>query len=308
MLQTGVMVEWEQCVPAQDAGHSTSLQGCAVLIPLISCGKPAQAKRRCGAHTSRLLQHTLKVAITVHVVNAPSGRPELGVLDPLCGVRGALAAVWAVPLLARHDRGGVRRMHKHVVGLVRLAHLHLADLLADRDERVAEAVELILGLGLRRLNHERARHRPRHCRRVEAVVDEALGDVLDLDAGCVLDRADVEDELVRARAVLAGEKHRVVVFETRHHVVCLEDGVGRRLREAGRAHHRHVGERDGQDQRRAKRRGSHRAERLRARRLLGQRARRDDGVCGQERREVRLDADGAHAGAAAAVRDAERLV
>ena len=37
-------------------------------------------------------------------------------------------------------------------------------------------------------------------------------------------------------------------------------------------------------------------------------ARRHDRVAGQERRQVRGDADRAHAGAAAAVRDAERLV
>ena len=49
--------------------------------------------------------------------------------------------------------------------------------LADRDESVAEAVELRLGLGLGGLNHERTGDRPRHRRRVETVVHQALRDV-----------------------------------------------------------------------------------------------------------------------------------
>ena len=85
-----------------------------------------------------------------------------------------------------------------------------ADLVADRDHRVAEAVELGEVLRLGRLDHQRARDRERHRRRVEAVVDEALGDVVDGDAGGLRDRAQVEDALVRDEPVGPAVEHRVV--------------------------------------------------------------------------------------------------
>ena len=76
---------------------------------------------------------------------------------------------------------------------------------ADRDHRVAEPVELAEVLGLGRLDHQRAGHRERHRRRVEAVVDQPLGDVVDADAGRLGDAAQVEDALVRDQpAVAAG--------------------------------------------------------------------------------------------------------
>jgi hypothetical protein len=81
--------------------------------------------------------------------------------------------------------------------------LDRADLGADRDQRIAEAIQLGLGLALGRLDHQRAGHREAHRRRVEAEVHEALGDVLDLDAAGLLEVAAVEDELVRAGPVLA---------------------------------------------------------------------------------------------------------
>jgi hypothetical protein len=74
------------------------------------------------------------------------------------------------------------------------------------------------------------------------------------------------------------------------------------------AHHGDVGVADGQDERGAKGRGGHGAKGRHLGRLVGQRARGDDRVAGQEGRQVGLHADGAHAGPAAAVGDAEGLV
>ena len=62
-------------------------------------------------------------------------------------VAGSEQPVTECDLLVReHHCCSVRRVLEHVVSLVRLALLHRADLLADRDERVAEAVELCHGL------------------------------------------------------------------------------------------------------------------------------------------------------------------
>ena len=76
------------------------------------------------------------------------------------------------------------------------------------DHRLDEAVELGEVLRLGRLDHERARDRERHGRRVEAVVDEALRDVVDGDTGRRGERTQVEDALVRDEAVVARVEHR----------------------------------------------------------------------------------------------------
>jgi hypothetical protein len=70
------------------------------------------------------------------------------------------------------------------------------------DHRGDEAVEFGLRFRFGRLDHDRAGHREADRRRVEAVVHQALGDVDLGDAGGGLDRADVEDALVRDAALL----------------------------------------------------------------------------------------------------------
>lgn len=59
-------------------------------------------------------------------------------------------------------------------------------------------VQLRLALALCRLNHKRAGHRPTHGGRVVAVVHQALGNVLSLDACRLLQGPHVKDELVCA--------------------------------------------------------------------------------------------------------------
>ena len=65
----------------------------------------------------------------------------------------------------------VRGVHERVVVRRPLPRRDGERLGADRDHRLDEAVELGEVLGLGRLDHQRARHRERHRRRVEAVVD-----------------------------------------------------------------------------------------------------------------------------------------
>jgi hypothetical protein len=74
-----------------------------------------------------------------------------------------------------------------------------------------EAVELGQRFALGRLDHQRARYREAQRRRVEAVVDQALGHVFGADAGGLGQRAEVEDALVRHTAApfIAGVQHRV---------------------------------------------------------------------------------------------------
>ncbi|GJC97616.1 putative metal-dependent RNase [Colletotrichum higginsianum] len=190
----------------------------------------------------------------------------------------------------------VRRHFEDVALSGLLALLDLADLLTDADERVDEAVELLLALALRRLNHERVAHGPAHRRRVEAVVLEALGDIDRLDARRRAERPRVEDELVRAPAVLVGVEDLVVRLEAREDVVGVEDGRLGREAQAVVAHERVVRPADGQNAGAAVRRAGHHG-------LPGL-----GRAAGQVRAEVLLDADGSNTGTAAAVRDAEGLV
>ena len=96
--------------------------------------------------------------------------------------RRRVPVVRVVPLAGQRV-GRVRRVPQDVVGHRHLAAGDLLDLAPDRDHRVAEPVELAEVLALGRLHHERAGDGEGHRRRVEAVVDQPLGDVVDGDAG-----------------------------------------------------------------------------------------------------------------------------
>lgn len=145
----------------------------------------------------------------------------------------------------------MRRHLEHVALPRLLAPFHSSNLLANRYQRIAEAVELLLALALRGLNHERVRHRPRHSRGMESVVLKTLRHVDGLDARRVLELADIEDEFVGAAAVVVRVDDGVVWLEAREDVVCVEEGYLRGLREADGAHHLDVGPADGQDARAA---------------------------------------------------------
>src|SRR6266550_1823592 len=99
---------------------------------------------------------------------------------------------------------GVRRIREQVVAAGLRPVLHLADLLADRDQRVAETIQLFLRLALGGLDHQGAGDRERDRRWMEAVIDDALRDILHLDAGGGLEGPAIDDALVRDQAVLPG--------------------------------------------------------------------------------------------------------
>ena len=80
--------------------------------------------------------------------------------------------------------------------------------------------ELRFRLGFGRLNHQRIRHGPAHCRRVEAVIHKALGDVFGGDS----DRSKlsrIHHELVGDSSIASFEQNRLMAFQTFCHVVCV---------------------------------------------------------------------------------------
>jgi hypothetical protein len=244
-----------------------------------------------------------EVAVAVDVVHAADGGPEFGLADELAREGGGLARVGPRPFIGGDDLRGVRGVFERVVGFVGFAGddgLHLA---VDGDHRIAETVELDLRFALGRFDHERAGDGERQGRGVVAVIHETLGGVFGFDA-VFLPAAQIDDALVGDQAGCAAIKNREIVLQAGGDVVGVEDGDFGGLGESVGAHHADIHPRDNQDGRAAPRRGGDGAEVLAALVVDG----RDDDVTGEERREVRGDADGPHAGAAAAVRDAEGFV
>src|SRR2546425_4285159 len=103
--------------------------------------------------------HGHKVPVPVRSVHAPDGGPYF---VPPRGGRwegGALPRVGALPAVIDDVLQRVGRVAEQVVVARAPPLLDLADLLADRDQRVAEPVQLLLRFTLAGLDHERARDR-----------------------------------------------------------------------------------------------------------------------------------------------------
>ncbi|CUH41249.1 hypothetical protein RUM4293_00117 [Ruegeria atlantica] len=167
----------------------------------------------------------------------------------------------------------------------------------DGQHGVAEAVQLILGFRLGWLDHQGAGHRPGHGGRVEAGINQTLGDVVDADLRRLVQGSGVEDAFMRHTARVRGVEDRIGLLQACRDVVGVQDCHFRGLRQTGAAHQQHIGPADRQNGRRAEGRGRDRTHGSAVFRVAGQ-------VLGQ----MRLDADRTHAGAAAAMRDAEGLV
>ena len=89
---------------------------------------------------------------------------------------------------------------------------------------------------------------------MEAIVDEPLGDVFDLDARRRLERAGVENALVSHEPVLPGVQQLHGAGEPPGHVVGVEDRNFGGVRESRPAHHADVHPRDREDRGAAPRR------------------------------------------------------
>ncbi|MPL94939.1 hypothetical protein SDC9_41102 [bioreactor metagenome] len=233
--------------------------------------------------------------VAIDVVDPADGRPVLVLAEGAGREAALLAAVGPVPV--RHQildrvRGAAQRA---VLG-ADAARGDVVDLGPDRLHRGDEAVKLGLGFRFRRFDHQRAGHRPAHRRRVEAVVDQPLRDVVDRHPH-LGEGAGVEDALMRHPAAVAHEEDRIGGLQPRRDVICVQDRDPRRLSEPRTAHHQAIGPGDQQDRGRTIGRGTHRPLDT-----------ADLRVARQMRREMRLHPDRAHARATTAMRDGEGLV
>ena len=107
--------------------------------------------------------------------------------------------------LAHQSARGVRRAAQQRVVLARSTPPTPTRSISPLIAIIASTEPVQLGevLGLGRLDHQRPGNRERHRRRMEAVVDEPLRDVVDAHAGVLGDLAQVEDALVRHQAGVA---------------------------------------------------------------------------------------------------------
>mmetsp|Transcript_69105 Transcript_69105/g.205648 ORF Transcript_69105/g.205648 Transcript_69105/m.205648 type:complete len:393 (-) Transcript_69105:2027-3205(-) len=254
------------------------------------------------AASASLLVPELELAVTQGVVDACHRGPELAPLEqPGHGEGGLLTRVGVGPLARADLMLGVGRVLQRVIlGWPRTV-LDLPDLLPDGDHRIAEAVELRLVLRLCGLHHQGVGHGPGHCRRVEAVVLQPLRNILLNDARLPPEVRAVNDELMRAPVVRVGGNNGVVGREPGLHVICVEDGIPRRVCDAPNAEHRAEHPRDARDAGLAPGGRGDRAQ-------IAARGGGNDGVVRQVRGQVLAHADGAEARATAAMRDAEGLV
>src|SRR6185436_7537323 len=123
--------------------------------------------------------------------------------------------------------------------------LHLRGILfglaLNRNHRLDEPVELLLRLGLGRLDQQALRHEQREVsgRRVEAVIEQPLGEVHRVDAELLRLPLERDDELVARTTSRVGGVESCLL-QTREHVVGVECSVFGDALHAGATEHAHV--------------------------------------------------------------------
>src|SRR5262245_52231861 len=188
-----------------------------------------------------------QVAIAIDIVDAPDGGPIFirpgyspwkAALRARIGprptiFRDVLGRMWCQPKRGSRDRD--------------VARLDLGDFLPNRDHCVAEPIELLLRFGFRRLDHQGPRNRKAHSGRVEAVVDEAFGYVVDCYAAGFLQPPRINDAFMRDAAGIIAVKNRKMRVESRCDIVRAKDRDLGCSAQPVRAHHQNIGQRDRQD-------------------------------------------------------------
>ena len=101
----------------------------------------------------------------------------------------------------------MRRTLERVVFRRPVTVLHLGDFRANTQHRADEPVQLSLGFALGRLDHQGARHRERHGWRMEAVIHQALGDILLADPGLRFKRSQIENAFMGHATIATGVEH-----------------------------------------------------------------------------------------------------
>jgi hypothetical protein len=165
-----------------------------------------------------------ELAIALHVVQSAHGWPVLVTAQVGQGIGRPFARIGMGPLGGQQRLGRVRGVLEQVVPRgcisVSISRISWRMAIMASQKRSSSA----LRFAFRGLDHQRARDGEGHGRRVEAVVHEALGHVLGLDARRFLERAQIDDALVGDPALLAAVDDREVILQALGDVVGVENG------------------------------------------------------------------------------------
>ena len=127
--------------------------------------------------------------------------------------------IFSIPDIRRQIACRMRRMGQRAFIAGECAFLNRPYFAPNGDHRRAEPFKLGQWLTFGRLDHQRARHRKGHGGCVEAIIHQPFGDIIDSDAGFVLQRAQVDDTFVSYQTVLASVEYREMVFKAAGQIV-----------------------------------------------------------------------------------------
>ena len=141
------------------------------------------------------------------------------------------------PFVGHDAFRGVRGILQRVVFFVETPLFHSDQFSMDGDQRIAVSIKFLQRFAFGWFDHQGAGNRPTHGGRVKSVIHEALGHILDFDAGALLPLAEVEDAFVGHSSAFALVEDGEMRIEALCHVVGVEDGDLGRVLESGGAHH-----------------------------------------------------------------------
>ena len=186
------------------------------------------------------------MTITVGVVDSIDRAPVLIAVQSR-RITAKHPRVRSLPFFVDEIERSMRRIFERIVALWHASCFDLSDLLPDCDHGVAETVDLRFRFRFGRLDHQCAGHWKAHGRRMEAVVDQALCNVVDRDAGGLLERPNVNDAFMGDAIVSSPEQQPIMRLQPAGDVVGVQNGGFRRLGQAFSAHQQHVRPRDRQN-------------------------------------------------------------
>ena len=245
------------------------------------------------------------MAVTTGTINTAHRGEVLIQTQRLHRVRRLRAGVGAVPLVSRDDLHSVRGITKHRILQCDLTVCDLKNLVVDGLHRLNETVEFLLRLRLGRLHHQGARNRERQGGGMETEVHQALTHVLSGHMRTVGQLTHIQDALVTHQPARAGVQYGELIVQFLRHIVGVQYRICGRALQTLSAAHRDIHPADRQHPGRSE-------ERLRNRKRRAFRqvtfSVSGVGITGQVLHQVLPHRQGAHAGAAAAVRNGEGLV
>jgi hypothetical protein len=188
-----------------------------------------------------------QVAVSVHIIDTCTRRPEFVCLDPWSGVATHFLRVRTVPGFRNQVIHSMRGSMKSRLFVLDTAISNVINFLSDRQHGIAESVQFLQVLRLGGFDHESTRYGPRHGGRMETVVLETLSNILLSDTSGSLQRTKIQNELVRALSVSPDEQDIVSTTQPSSHVICVQNCLPSSQLEARLAQHFNVHPRDGKD-------------------------------------------------------------